>query len=509
MVNPFDLSLYLVTDRPLSGGRDMAWIVREAAAGGVTMVQLREKECSTAEFIQLARELKAALAPLGIPLIINDRVDVALAVDADGVHIGQSDMPYDVARRLLGPDKIIGLSVETMEEVIAANALDVDYIGISPVYATPTKTDTLAPFGLEGIEEVMRLSRHRCVAIGGMNRTTIGEVIARGVEGVAVVSAIVAAPSPREAAAELAAIISDNRHEHSESSEYSENSEVSENNCQLSTVNSQLRRVLTIAGSDSGGGAGIQADIKSISANGCFATSAITAITAQNTLGVNAVEGLSIDILEGQIEAVLSDIGTDSVKIGMLHSAEVVRSVARLLRKYGVKDVVLDPVMVSTSGHKLIEDSAIAVLKSDLMPLARVITPNIPEAEILLGEPIEKQGDLPAAARRLAQQYDVSVLLKAGHLVDDELIDIFYNNETGEVIELSARRVDTPNTHGTGCTLSSAFAAQLAKGLPLNEAARAAKEYINQAITHGAAYTIGNGHGPVHHFYNLTVEQKH
>lgn len=505
MVNPFDLSLYLVTDRPLSGGRDMAWIVREAAAGGVTMVQLREKECSTAEFIQLARELKAALAPLGIPLIINDRVDVALAVDADGVHIGQSDMPYATARKLLGRDKIIGLSVETMDEAVAANALDVDYIGISPVYATPTKTDTLTPFGLDGVDEVMRCSRHRCVAIGGMNRDTVGEVIAHGVEGVAVVSAIVAAPSPREAAAELAGIIRNNRHGHSEHSEYSELSE----NCQLSTVNSQLRRVLTIAGSDSGGGAGIQADIKSISANGCFATSAITAITAQNTLGVNAVEGLSIDILEGQIEAVLSDIGTDSVKIGMLHSAEVVRSVARLLRKYGIKDVVLDPVMVSTSGHKLIEDSAIAVLKSDLMPLARVITPNIPEAEILLGEPIEKQGDLPAAARRLAQQYDVSVLLKAGHLVDDELIDIFYNNETGEVIELSARRVDTPNTHGTGCTLSSAFAAQLAKGLPLNDAARAAKEYINQAITHGAAYTIGNGHGPVHHFYNLTVEQKH
>ena len=512
MVNPFDLSLYLVTDRPLSGGRDMAWIVREAAAGGVTMVQLREKECSTAEFIQLARELKAALAPLGIPLIINDRVDVALAVDADGVHIGQSDMPYATARKLLGSNKIIGLSVETMDEVIAANALDVDYIGISPVYATPTKTDTLTPFGLDGVDEVMRCSRHRCVAIGGMNRDTVGEVIAHGVEGVAVVSAIVAAPSPREAAAELAGIIRNNRHGHSEHSEYSElseHSEVSENNSQFSILNSQLKKVLTIAGSDSGGGAGIQADIKSISANGCFATSAITAITAQNTLGVNAVEGLSIDILEGQIEAVLSDIGTDSVKIGMLHSAEVVRSVARLLRKYGIKDVVLDPVMVSTSGHKLIEDSAIAVLKSDLMPLARVITPNIPEAEILLGEPIEKQGDLPAAARRLAQQYDVSVLLKAGHLVDDELIDIFYNNETGEVIELSARRVDTPNTHGTGCTLSSAFAAQLAKGLPLNEAARAAKEYINQAITHGAAYTIGNGHGPVHHFYNLTVEQKH
>ena len=500
---PFDLSLYLVTDRPLSGGRDMAWIVREAAAGGVTMVQLREKECSTAEFITLARELKAALTPLGIPLIINDRADVALAVDADGLHIGQSDMPYEIARALLGKDKIIGLSVETMDEVIAANALDVDYIGISPVYATPTKTDTLTPFGLEGIDEVMRLTRHRCVAIGGMNRDTIGDVIARGVEGVSVVSAIVAAESPREASAELVEIIRNNRLEHSENSEASECSENSGNNCQLSTVNCQLKRVLTIAGSDSGGGAGIQADIKAISANGCFAASAITAITAQNTLGVNAVEGLSIDIIEGQIDAVLSDIGADSIKIGMLHSAEVVHSVVSMLRKYDIKNVVLDPVMVSTSGHKLIEDNAIAVLKSDLMPLARVITPNIPEAEILLGEPIEKQGDLPEAARRLSEIYGVSVLLKAGHLIEDELIDIFYNREDDEMIELKARRVDTPNTHGTGCTLSSAIAAQLAKGLPITEAVRAAKEYINNAIAYGADYKIGHGHGPVCHFYNI------
>ena len=257
----------------------------------------------------------------------------------------------------------------------------------------------------------------------------------------------------------------------------------------------------TIAGSDSGGGAGIQADIKSISANGCFAASAITAITAQNTLGVNAVEGLSIEIIEGQIDAVLSDIGADSIKIGMLHSAEVVQCVARMLRKYNIKDVVLDPVMVSTSGHRLIEESAIEVLKAELMPMARVITPNIPEAEILLGEAISKQGDLPAAARRLAERYDVSVLLKAGHLVNDELIDIFYNHETGETIELHAWRIDSLNTHGTGCTLSSALAAQLAKGLPLTEAVRAAKAYINTAIIHGANYRIGHGHGPVCHFF--------
>ena len=261
-------------------------------------------------------------------------------------------------------------------------------------------------------------------------------------------------------------------------------------------------RVLTIAGSDSGGGAGIQADIKSISANGCFATSAITAITAQNTLGVNAVEGLSIDIIEGQIEAVLSDIGTDSIKIGMLHSGEVVLCVARLLRKYKIKDVVLDPVMVSTSGHKLIEESAIELMRTELIPLVRVITPNIPEAEILLGEPITEQSALPHAARRLAEKYGVSVLLKAGHLVNDELIDIFYNHETGETIELRAQRIDSPNTHGTGCTLSSALAAQLAKGFSLTEAVRAAKAYINAAIIHGANYRIGHGHGPVCHFFS-------
>ena len=487
----FDLSLYLVTDRTLAQGRDMSWIVREAVAGGVTMVQLREKECSTAEFVALARELKTVLQPLGIPLIINDRIDVALAVNADGVHIGQSDMPYDTARALLGKEKIIGLSVETIEEVMAANALDVDYIGISPVYATPTKTDTLTPFGLEGIEEVMRLSRHRCVAIGGMNRDTIGEVIARGIEGVAVVSAIVAADSPRQASAELVGIIQKNRSEHHK------------NNFQLSILNSQFKKVLTIAGSDSGGGAGIQADIKSISANGCFATSAITAITAQNTLGVNAIERLSVDIIEKQIDAVLSDIGADCVKIGMLHSTEVVHCVARMLRKYGVTDIVLDPVMISTSGHKLLEDSAIEALKSELIPMARVITPNIPEAEVLLGESISKQDELPDAARRLAEKYGVSVLLKAGHLIDDELIDIFYNRESGETIALRARHIDTRNTHGTGCTLSSAFAAQLAKGFSLTEAARAAKHYINQAIVHGARYEIGHGHGPVAHFIKL------
>ena len=265
----------------------------------------------------------------------------------------------------------------------------------------------------------------------------------------------------------------------------------------------KYNRVLTIAGSDSGGGAGIQADIKAISACGCFAASAITAVTVQNTLGVQAVSALPIDIIAGQIDAVLEDIGADAVKIGMLHSSEVVDCVADALRRHGVTNIVLDPVMVSTSGHRLIEEQAVETLKSVLIPMSRVITPNIPEAEILLGRPIGGQNELPAVARELSSMYSVSVLLKAGHLTDDELIDIFYDAECDTMVELKSQRVYSRNTHGTGCTLSSAMAAMLAKGMTPVEAARAAKDYINAAIVAGAGYEIGGGHGSVHHFHEF------
>ena len=263
----------------------------------------------------------------------------------------------------------------------------------------------------------------------------------------------------------------------------------------------KYNRVLTIAGSDSGGGAGIQADIKAISANGCFAASAITAVTVQNTLGVRAVHPVPLDILEGQIEAVLSDIGADAVKIGMLHSVEVVKIVAEKIKKYAIKNVVLDPVMVSTSGHRLIEDSAVEVIKKELLPLARVVTPNVPEAEILIGKAISGECDFKEVAKGLADTYSVSVLLKAGHLTGDTLTDYFYNAQNRTFTLLPSKRVQTRNTHGTGCTLSSAFAASLAKGDDLTTAAKSAKAYIEQAIIAGADYEIGNGHGPVNHFF--------
>ena len=261
-------------------------------------------------------------------------------------------------------------------------------------------------------------------------------------------------------------------------------------------------RVLTIAGSDSGGGAGIQADIKAISAMGCYASSAITAVTVQNTLGVQAVHPIPLDILEGQIDAILSDIGADAIKIGMLHSTKVVNLVAEMIEKYGIRNVVLDPVMVSTSGHKLIEDDAIESIKNRLIPLSRVITPNIPEAEILSGCKISSDQDFEQIAKKLSFNKSVSVLLKAGHLDNDCLVDYFYNIEDNTITLLPSKRVQTKNTHGTGCTLSSAFASALARGEDLTLAAKSAKKYIEQAIVFGAEYDIGHGHGPVNHGFN-------
>ncbi len=259
-------------------------------------------------------------------------------------------------------------------------------------------------------------------------------------------------------------------------------------------------RVLSIAGSDSGGGAGIQADIKAISACGGYAATAITAITVQNTLGVTAVHPIPTEIIEGQIEAVLSDIGADAIKIGMLHSEEVIEVVCRAIDKYKPRHVVLDPVMVSTSGHRLIEQSAIDMLSRELIPRATIITPNIPEAEILLGYKIANQEALPDAAHELSRDGSISVLLKAGHLTEEMLTDIFL--EAGGTIHyLSSPRLDTPNTHGTGCTLSSAVAAFLAKGQTPAEAVRNAKEYLRSALISGARFEIGHGHGPVDHQY--------
>lgn len=266
----------------------------------------------------------------------------------------------------------------------------------------------------------------------------------------------------------------------------------------------KYNRALTIAGSDPSGGAGMQADLKTFSALGVFGTTAIVAIVDENTQGVYGVHPVPVPFVVGQIRSVLSDIGTDAVKIGMLHSSELIMAVKDTLMEYpDVRDIVLDPVMVATSGDALLLPEAVSTLKSELIPYSRVITPNLPEASILLGRAIDHSDQLEDAAEALAKECGVSVMLKAGHLEDDMLTDIFYNNETGECMRLSSPKIDTVNTHGTGCTLSSAIAAWLAKGASLNDAVRKGKDYLYAALKAGASYEIGKGHGPVCHLYQI------
>ncbi|WP_010257655.1 bifunctional hydroxymethylpyrimidine kinase/phosphomethylpyrimidine kinase [Myroides injenensis] len=258
--------------------------------------------------------------------------------------------------------------------------------------------------------------------------------------------------------------------------------------------------VLSIAGSDPSGGAGIQADLKAFSAIGCYGTTAIVAVVDENTIGVTGVHPIPVDFVTGQIKSVLDDIGADAIKIGMLHSSELIIAIKDTLLPYKIKNIVLDPVMVATSGDKLLQDEAIDTLKNELIPYTRIITPNIPEAEILLGKKINNQSDLPQCAKELSFGDTVSVMLKAGHLKDNILTDIFYNAETKEILELASQRIYTKNTHGTGCTFSSAIAALLAKGYTLNEAVTKAKDYMIRTIQSGAKFEIGKGNGPVHHF---------
>jgi hydroxymethylpyrimidine/phosphomethylpyrimidine kinase len=260
-------------------------------------------------------------------------------------------------------------------------------------------------------------------------------------------------------------------------------------------------KVLTIAGSDSGGGAGIQADLKTISAIGCYGMSVITALTAQNTQGVIGIHAVPPEFAAQQIQAVLNDMGADAVKIGMLFSVQLIEVVARELKKHGAQKIVLDPVMVAQSGDKLLQDDAIEALKAHLMPLADVVTPNIPEAAVLTGRHLKRWEDIEGAAKLLAENGSRSILIKGGHRKENKSTDLLYLAEKNRFVRLEADRIETRNSHGTGCTLSSAIASYMAKGNDIEAAVHQAKAFMNHAIKAGAGYKIGQGHGPVHHFF--------
>ena len=259
-----------------------------------------------------------------------------------------------------------------------------------------------------------------------------------------------------------------------------------------------MKKALTIAGSDSSGGAGIQADIKTMTMTGVYAMSAITALTAQNTTGVTGILEASPEFLRKQLDAVFEDIFPDAVKVGMVSSSELIEVIADCLAEYNAVHIVVDPVMVATSGARLIEESAISTLKEKLLPAATVITPNIPEAEILSGLTISSSGDMEAAALQINQEFGCAVLLKGGHSINDAN-DYLYDGVKGTWYY--GERISNPNTHGTGCTLSSAIASNLAKGFSLEESVRRAKSYLSDALA--AMLDLGSGSGPLKHNFAL------
>ena len=262
-----------------------------------------------------------------------------------------------------------------------------------------------------------------------------------------------------------------------------------------------MKTALTIAGSDSSGGAGIQADIKTMTANGVFALTAITALTAQNTTGVTGIFETSPEFLARQLDAVFTDIYPDAVKIGMVSSAGLIHTIAQKLRQYEAKHIVVDPVMVATSGSRLLQADAVAALTGQLLPLAELLTPNIPEAEILAGMSITDAAGMEAAARCISERYGCAVLCKGGHQINDA-DDLLWRSGTGKWFR--GRRIDNPNTHGTGCTLSSAIASNLAKGYDLDTSVERAKAYISGALA--AMLDLGKGSGPMNHMFALKGE---
>jgi len=457
--------LYLITDH----GDNLAGRLAQAV-GSACAVQFRSKLHPPEEKLRLGVELRDICRRAEVLFIVNDDIDLALALDADGVHLGQDDGDPAEARRRLGPEKLVGISTHTLEEAVAAEAARADYIGFGAIY--PTGSKDIAH--LASPELLARVRPHisiPMVAIGGIDRDNAPEVIDAGADCLAVISAVMSSPQPGLAAEELKTLF----------------------NRKLPVPKGC---VLTVAGSDSGGGAGIQADLKTITLLGSYGASVITALTAQNTLGVSGIQAVTPEFVSLQLETVLADIPVDVVKTGMLFSAGIIRALAETIVRHDKKLLLVDPVMIAKGGASLIDDSAVVALKTSLLPLTYLLTPNIPEAEALTGMTISDEKSMEEAAVALHGLGARNVLVKGGHLEGGDSVDLFFDGSAFR--RYTTVRLESVNTHGTGCTLASAIAAFLARGEPLPVAIARAKEYITAAIR--LARPLGKGHGPVNHF---------
>lgn len=466
------MCLYAVTDRTWTKKQTLIEQVEDAIKGGVTCVQLREKDLPDAEFLKEAIEMKKLCAKYNVPFIINDNVDVAIKCGADGIHVGQSDMQAKNVRELVGDKMILGVSAQTVEQALTAQEAGADYLGVGAVFPTSTKNDA-DDVSHDTLRAICSAVDIPVVAIGGINKSNIMELKGTGVDGVALVSAIFAADDIKAECEELKALSERMTH--------------------------NMKTALTIAGSDSSGGAGIQADIKTMTMNGVYAMSAITALTSQNTMGVKGIFEVTPEFLKEQLDCVFTDIYPDAVKIGMVSSSELIKVIADRLKTYNAKNVIVDPVMVATSGSSLIETDAIATLKKELLPIATLVTPNIPEAEVLADTKITDEAAMLNAAEKISTTYGCAVLLKGGHSINDANDLLFAD---GKYEWFCGKRIDNPNIHGTGCTLSSAIASNLAKGFRLSESVKRAKDYISDALLDGL--NLGKGSGPLNHAFNIS-----
>lgn len=426
----------------------------KALVSGYDRVHIRKPGASVEAVEDLLRAIPAAYYPR---LSIHDHLELAKTYGLGGVHLNSrcSVIPS-------GFNGLVSRSCHSLDEVRQYKN-EVDYLFLSPIYDSISKEGYRSNFSLDQL----RMAKddgyidEKVYALGGVTVDRFEELQSLGFGGAAM----------------------------------------------LGSVWKQLCTppvVLTIAGSDSSGGAGIQADIKTISALGAFAASAITAITAQNTLGVTGIEPVSVPLVQGQIRAVFDDLHPRAVKIGMLYDSQTTKAVATVLRDENPQFIVCDPVMIATSGSRLMKEETVTIVEKELFPLSTIITPNLHEASMLMRREILDVPDMRFAARELSGRYGCGVLIKGGHLSGDAMCDVLYYN--GQVHDFVSPRVESTNLHGTGCTLSSAIATRLALGDDVLSAINAAKQYISGAIAAAAQMSIGRGNGPLWHFYERNRE---
>ncbi|BAU95816.1 multifunctional thiamine-phosphate pyrophosphorylase/synthase/phosphomethylpyrimidine kinase [Corynebacterium suranareeae] len=480
-----DFSLYLVTDPHLGGGPDnVAGIVDAAISGGVSVVQLRDKNSPKQDVRAAAVELKEICDARGVSLVVNDYLDIAVELGLH-LHIGQGDTPYIQARRQLPANLELGLSIENLDQLrtviaqcAAADVALPDVIGIGPVTSTATKPDAAPALGVEGIAEISTLAKAHgiaSVAIGGVGLDNAAELAGTDIDGLCVVSEIMTAADPAVAASQLLTAF------------------------QGAFVDvPSTPRVLSIAGTDPTGGAGIQADLKSIAAGGGYGMCVVTSLVAQNTHGVNTIHTPPLTFLEEQLDAVFSDVTVDAIKLGMLGSADTVDLVAHWLGSREHGPVVLDPVMIATSGDRLLDASAEESLRR-LAAHVDVVTPNIPELAVLCdSQPATTMDQAIAQAQAFAAEHDTIVIVKGGHLTG-ALADNAVVRPDGSVFQVENLRVNTTNSHGTGCSLSAALATRIATGESVEKALEWSTRWLNEALRHADQLHVGTGNGPVDH----------